>query len=133
VLRDGWVVSGDVFRRDEAGYFHYEGRADDMLKVGGIYVSPLEVEGVLAEHPAVAECAVVGYEDEQGLTKPRAFVVTRPGVTAGEALWRALAEHCRGRLAGYKVPRDFVGRASLPRNDRGKIVRRRLRDPEAVG
>jgi benzoate-CoA ligase family protein len=127
VLKDGWVVSGDSFRRDPDGYFHYEGRADDMLKVGGIYVSPLEVEIVIGAHPAVAECAVVGYEDDVGLTKPRAFVVARPGRAADDALFAELAAWARERLAHYKVPRSWVGRTSLPRNDRGKIVRRLLR------
>ncbi len=124
VLRDGWVVSGDVFRRDAEGFFFYEGRADDMLKVGGIYVSPVEVENVLAEHPAVAECAVVGYEDEHGLVKPRAFVVPHAGRVPD---FDDLAAYARQRLARYKVPRSWVLSDGLPRNDRGKVMRRALR------
>jgi acyl-coenzyme A synthetase/AMP-(fatty) acid ligase len=126
-LRDGWVVSGDVFRR-EGGHFFYEGRADDMLKVGGIYVSPLEVEHALAAHPSVVECAVVGYEDGDGLTKARAFVAFRPDAPGDDrARFAELAAWARARLARYKVPRDWVACAALPRNDRGKIVRRALR------
>ncbi len=125
-LRDGWVVSGDMMRR-EGDQFFYAGRTDDMLKVAGIYVSPIEVEGVLARHPAVAECAVVGFNDEQGLVKPRAFVVLRPGHTADETFFHDLGQWARAELAHYKVPRSWVARDALPRNDRGKIVRRALR------
>ncbi len=127
VLRDGWVVSGDFFRRSADGSYHYEGRSDDMLKVGGIYVSPLEVENTIAAHPAVAECAVVGAPDELGLVKPRAFVVPAPGCIADERLFGELTAWTRERLAHYKVPRSWQARESLPRNDRGKIVRRLLR------
>jgi benzoate-CoA ligase len=123
---DGWVVSGDFFRRDEAGVFHYEGRADDMLKVAGLYVSPLEVERVVAAHPAVDECAVVGHPDGDDLVKPRAFVVLRAGADVREA---DLERWTRERLAAYKVPRTWRFVAALPRNDRGKLVRRALRQP----
>lgn len=119
----GWVATSDKVRRQD-GRFHFEGRSDDMLKVGGIYVSPLEVENVLLQHPAVSECAVVGYEDEAGLVKPKAVVV-----------WRALADvhfdeldaFARARLAAFKVPRRWEALPALPRNDRGKLVRRQLR------
>jgi benzoate-CoA ligase len=125
VLRGDWVVTGDHVRRDERGYFWYEGRTDDMLKVGGIFVSPYEVENCLLQHPRVAECAVIGYKDADGLVKPKAFVVprTRDGldVLAGE-----LKEFAKGRLAPYKHPRVVEFVASLPKNDRGKIDRRRL-------
>ena len=127
VLRGDWVVSGDLFRREPGGYFYYEGRADDMLKVGGIFVSPLEVENTLLQHAAVQECCVVGYEDEAGLVKPKACVVPKPGRVPGEALWTELADFLRGKLAHYKVPRRWEARAALPRNDRGKVLRRELR------
>jgi benzoate-CoA ligase family protein len=127
-LRDGWVVTGDVLRRDAEGWFFHQGRADDLLKVGGIYVSPLEVEDALREHAAVVDCAVVGVPDAEGLSKPVAHVVLRDGTVTGPSLWSALAAHCRQRLARYKVPRAFVAHAALPRNDRGKILRRALRD-----
>jgi benzoate-CoA ligase family protein len=127
---DGWVATSDKVRRAE-GVFHFEGRSDDMLKVGGIYVSPLEVENVLLQHPAVAECAVVGYEDEAGLVKPKAVVVCRdrgPDGASDEALFRELHAFARERLAAFKVPRRWEHLAALPRNDRGKLVRRTLRE-----
>jgi benzoate-CoA ligase family protein len=119
----GWVATSDkVVRKD--GRLHFEGRSDDMLKVGGIYVSPLEVENVLLQHPAVSECAVVGYEDEAGLVKPKAVVVWR-----ADALTRfdELDAFARARLAAFKVPRRWEALPALPRNDRGKLLRRSLR------
>lgn len=125
VLRGDWVVTGDHMRRDADGCFWYEGRTDDMLKVGGIFVSPYEVENCLLQHPRVAECAVIGYKDADGLIKPKAYVVTRdaPGTPA---LAGELQEFVKARLAPFKYPRviEFVG--PLPRNDRGKVDRRRL-------
>lgn len=123
----GWVVTADLFRRDADGYFWYAGRADDMLKVRGRFVSPLEVEDVLLSHPAVAECAVVGTTDADGLTVPQAFVVVREGHEPSDELAATLQEHVRQRLASYKVPRSVQFVAQLPRNDRGKVLRRELR------
>jgi len=125
VLRGDWVVTGDHMRRDERGYFWYEGRTDDMLKVGGIFVSPYEVENCLLQHPRVAECAVIGYKDADGLIKPKAFVVPRDAPGDG-GLARELQEFVKGRLAPFKYPRLVEFAASLPKNDRGKIDRRRL-------
>jgi benzoate-CoA ligase family protein len=125
VLRGDWVVTGDHMRRDEKGYFWYEGRTDEMLKVGGIFVSPFEVENCLLQHPLVAECAVIGYKDEDGLIKSKAFVVARQGI-GDESLARELQEFVKSRLAPFKYPRAVVFAASLPKNDRGKIDRRRL-------
>jgi benzoate-CoA ligase len=125
VLRGDWVVTGDHMRRDAQGHFWYEGRSDDMLKVGGIFVSPLEVENCLLQHPRVAECAVIGYKDADGLTKPKAFVVLRDG-RAGDELARELQDFVKGRLAAFKYPRSVEFVASLPKNDRGKIDRRAL-------
>jgi benzoate-CoA ligase family protein len=125
--RDGdWVATSDKVRRRE-GVFTFEGRSDDMLKVGGIYVSPLEVENVLLQHPAVSECAVVGYEDEAGLVKPKAVVVCRDRGRDDESLWGELDAFARARLAAFKVPRRWERLSALPRNDRGKLVRRQLR------
>jgi benzoate-CoA ligase family protein len=120
-----WVATSDKVRRED-GVFTFEGRSDDMLKVGGIYVSPLEVENVLLQHPAVSECAVVGYEDEAGLVKPKAVVVVRE---RGEdaSLFSELDAFARQRLAAFKVPRRWELLPALPRNDRGKLVRRQLR------
>jgi benzoate-CoA ligase family protein len=125
VLRGDWVVTGDHVRRDERGYFWYEGRTDDMLKVGGIFVSPYEVENCLLQHPVVAECAVIGYKDRDGLTKPKAYVVPRDR-SGDDTLARELQEFVKTRLAPYKYPRLVEFAASLPKNDRGKIDRRRL-------
>jgi benzoate-CoA ligase len=122
----GWVVTSDKVRR-AGGLFRFEGRSDDMLKVGGIYVSPLEVENVLLQHPAVSECAVVGYEDEAGLVKPKAVLVCRER-TPDDALFGELDAFARARLAAFKVPRRWETLPALPRNDRGKLVRRALRE-----
>jgi benzoate-CoA ligase family protein len=125
----GWVATSDKVRRVD-GVFHFAGRSDDMLKVGGIYVSPLEVEAVLLQHPAVSECAVVGYEDEAGLIKPKAVVVWRDRELDGADAARlgALDAFARARLAAFKVPRRWECLPALPRNDRGKLVRRTLRE-----
>jgi benzoate-CoA ligase len=125
VLRGDWVVTGDHMRRDERGYFWYEGRTDDMMKVGGIFVSPYEVENCLLQHPLVAECAVIGYKDPDGLIKPKAYVVSRER-SGDDALARELQEFVKKRLAPFKYPRIVEFTPSLPKNDRGKIDRRRL-------
>jgi benzoate-CoA ligase len=119
-----WTRSGDKYSCDAEGYYTYGGRSDDMLKVGGIYVSPFEVEASLMTHPGVLEAAVIGVDDEQGLTKPKAFVVNKPGhsLTADE-----LKQHVKSHLAPYKYPRwvEFVG--ELPKTATGKIQRFKLR------
>lgn len=122
-----WCTSADIFRRDAQGYYFYEGRDDDLLKVSGIFVSPLEIENALLAHEAVAEVCVLGKEDEEGLVKPLAFVVPRAGHVGGDALAAALKSHCKERLAPYKYPRWFVWRDSLPKNDRGKVARKELK------
>jgi benzoate-CoA ligase len=132
VLRGDWVVTGDHMRRDERGYFWYEGRTDQMLKVGGIFVSPAEVENCLLQHPRVAECAVIGYKDADGLIKPKAFVVTRDTPGNG-GLARELQEFVKGRLAPFKYPRQVEFTGSLPKNDRGKIDRTRLGASDTSG
>lgn len=123
-----WTRAGDKYSVDADGYYIYGGRSDDMLKVSGQYVSPFEVEAALTSHPAVLECAVVGAEDEDGLTKPRAVVVLKPGVAAGdEQLAQALQRHVKERLAAFKYPRwvEFVD--ELPKTATGKIQRFKLR------
>ena len=104
VLRGDWVVTGDHMRRDGEGLFWYEGRTDDMLKVGGIFVSPYEVENCLLQHPRVAECAVIGYKDPDGLVKPKAYVVPHGG-GGDEVLARELQDFVKTRLAAFKYPR----------------------------
>lgn len=122
-----WTVTGDKYVMDEDGWLTYSGRADDMLKVGGIYVSPIEVEEALASHAQVLEAAVVGDTDADDLVKPRAYVVLHSGVEASEELRDALKAHVKERLAPYKYPRwiDFVD--ELPKTATGKIQRFRLR------
>ncbi|MCA1813537.1 MAG: benzoate-CoA ligase family protein [Halobacteriales archaeon] len=122
-----WVRSADLFRRDADGRYWYCGRADDLLKVGGMFVSPLEVEDCLLQHPAVQECALVAYQ-EQGLDKPIAFVVAKAGAAQDEALAKDIARFVKGRLAAYKFPRRVRFVQDLPRNDRGKVERKKLRE-----
>jgi len=122
-----WLRTGDVFRQDADGWFYFEGRSDDMLKVAGQWVSPAEVEAHLAAHPAVLEAGVIGDTDGRGLGTPRACVVLRAGVTASPALAAALREFVRGRAAGYKVPGVVEFVEDLPRTATGKVQRFRLR------
>lgn len=122
-----WMRTGDRYSRDEEGYFFYGGRTDDVLKVSGIWVSPLEVEQALLEHEAVAECAVIGAQDEMGLVKPRAFVTLRAGFQPSPELAAGLQSSVKERLAPYKYPRwiEFVD--DLPKTVTGKIQRYKLR------
>jgi benzoate-CoA ligase len=122
-----WTRSGDKYLRDHEGYFTYCGRADDMLKVGGIYVSPFEVEAALLSHEAVLEAAIVGQFDEQKLVKPKAYIVLKPGHSASSALAEALQAHVKSRLALYKYPRWIEFIAELPKTATGKIQRFKLR------
>jgi benzoate-CoA ligase family protein len=124
-----WLRTGDVFRRDAEGWFYFEGRADDMLKVGGQWVSPAEVEAHLVAHAAVLEAGVVGQADPQGLTAPRACVVLKAGVAGTPALAEELRAFVRSRAAGYKVPAVVEFVADLPRTATGKVQRFRLRGP----
>jgi acyl-coenzyme A synthetase/AMP-(fatty) acid ligase len=122
-----WVVTGDRFRRDADGYFWYEGRSDDMLKVGANWVSPVEVENVLLGHPAVAECAVVGQADGHGLIRPKAFVVPKSAYAPEGALADALLAHATSRLPPFKRPSWIEFRDELPKTATGKIRRFLLR------
>ena len=122
-----WTRSGDKYLQDDDGYYVYCGRRDDMLKVGGIYVSPFEVEGALQSHPEVLEAAVVAWPDEEELIKPKAFVVLKSPDRACEELARALQDHCKSKLAGYKYPRWVEFRVDLPKTATGKIQRFKLR------
>jgi benzoate-CoA ligase len=122
-----WTRSGDKYSFDKDGYYTYGGRSDDMLKVSGIYVSPVEVEAALVSHDAVLEAAVIGAEDEQKLVKPKAFVVLKPGRTADENLRRELQQHVKEKLAPYKYPRWIEFLPELPKTATGKIQRFKLR------
>jgi len=123
-----WVRTGDKYTCDADGYFWYAGRTDDMIKAGGMWVSPAEVEGALAEHPAVVEAGVVGAEDKDGLVKPLAFVVLARGHAESSALEAELKAFVKQRLAPYKYPRWIVFAAELPKTATGKIQRFKLRD-----
>jgi len=122
-----WTRSGDKYSFDADGYYTYGGRSDDMLKVSGIYVSPVEVEAALITHEAVLEAAVVGAEDENKLVKPKAYVVLKPGQTSSDSLTKALQEHVKSKLAPHKYPRWIEFRAELPKTATGKIQRFKLR------
>jgi benzoate-CoA ligase len=122
-----WTRAGDKYSRDADGYYTYGGRSDDMLKVSGMYVSPFEVEAALVTHEAVLEAAVVGWEDEQSLIKPKAFVVLRSDVTGTDALAHTLQQHVKAGLAPYKYPRWIEFVSELPKTATGKIQRFKLR------
>ncbi|HEX8119049.1 MAG TPA: benzoate-CoA ligase family protein, partial [Pyrinomonadaceae bacterium] len=123
-----WCTTGDQFHSDEEGYFWYHGRTDDMLKVSGVFVAPAEIENCLLQHEAVLEAAVVGYDEGSGLIKAKAFIVLREGHAAGEDLAQSIKEFVKSRLAPYKYPRRVEFVPALPKNDRGKIDRKRLKE-----
>jgi len=122
-----WTRAGDKYMRDEDGYYTYGGRSDDMLKVSGMYVSPFEVEAALVTHPDVLEVAVIGVPDDNQLIKPKAFVVTKAGVTQNAALAEVLKQHVKDRLAPFKYPRWIEFLSELPKTATGKIQRFKLR------
>ncbi len=122
-----WVKTGDKYYQDPDGYFWYCGRSDDMLKVGGIWVSPVEVENALIGHPAVLECAVVGVQDVDELVKPKAYVVLKEGRQASSALAEELKAYVKEAIAPYKYPRWIEFIPELPKTATGKIQRFRLR------
>ncbi|MFK8022414.1 MAG: benzoate-CoA ligase family protein [Ilumatobacter sp.] len=123
-----WVRTGDLYERSDDGFFTYLGRADDMMRVGGEWVSPAEVEATLIEHPEVLEAAVVGVRDERDILRPVAHVIpVDSGTTAADALAESLTAWCRERLAGYKRPKQYVVVDELPKTATGKIQRYKLR------
>lgn len=126
--QEKWVVTGDKFLRDSDGYYHYCGRADDMLKVAGMWVSPMEVENALLGHPQVAEAAVVAAASAQGLTYALAYVVLRGGAPERGDLAAEIREHVKARLVPYKVPREVRFVRELPKTPTGKIQRFKLRN-----
>jgi benzoate-CoA ligase family protein len=122
-----WLNTGDKYYVDEDGYYWHAGRSDDMLKVGGIWVSPVEVESALLAHPAVLECCVVGRADASNLVKPEAFVVLKEGYQASEGLANEFIAFCREQMADYKRPRWVQFVAELPKTATGKIQRYKMR------
>jgi benzoate-CoA ligase len=123
----GWTRTGDHLQFDADGFFWFSGRANDLFKVKGLWVTPIEIEAVLTAHPAVREAAVVAFADRDGLTKPRAFMVLRDGVQQGQKLFDELGEAVRP-LGSYKIPESFKCIDQLPRTTLMKIDRRTLRD-----
>jgi len=123
-----WTFTGDKYFRDADGFFHCCGRTDDMFKVSGMWVSPIEVEAALASHDAVLEAAVIGKEDADGLVKPKAFIVLRTGVTADDRLMETLRAHVKQCAGPWKYPRWIDIRADLPRTATGKLQRFKLRE-----
>ena len=127
-LHGDWMYTGDTYYRDEEGFFFCCGRSDDMLKVGGIWCSPVEIENKLVEHSKVLEAAVVGRADDNDLIKPEAFIVLNDPTEASDRLSDDLLAHCKDGLARYKYPRwiNFVD--DLPKTATGKIQRFKLRN-----
>jgi benzoate-CoA ligase family protein len=126
-LFGSWVNTGDKYYQDPDGYFWYCGRSDDMLKVGGIWVSPVEVEATLVRHAAVLEAAVVGHEDTDRLVKPKAFVVLKEPVADTTGLADELKAFVKDKIAVYKYPRWIEFVSELPKTATGKIQRFKLR------
>jgi benzoate-CoA ligase family protein len=123
-----WCFTGDKYYVDEEGYYFHAGRSDDMMKVGGIWVSPVEVESTLISHPAVLECAVVAHSDASNLIKPKAFVVLKEGLKASDQLAQELVAYCKEKMAEYKRPRWIEFVAELPKTATGKIQRFKMRE-----
>jgi len=126
-MRGGWINTGDTYMQDDEGYYVYCGRSDDMLKVGGIWCSPVEIEARLVEHPKVLEAAVVGRADDDDLVKPEAYVVLQDAGDACDDTAKELLTHCRDGLARYKYPRWIHFVDELPKTATGKIQRFQLR------
>ena len=123
----GWVHTGDTYYCDEDGYYFCCGRSDDMMKVGGIWCSPVEIEARLIEHPKVLEAAIVGRPDADELIKPEAHIILVDGLEGSNDLAKDLLAHCKKGLARYKYPRWFNFVDELPKTATGKIQRFRLR------
>jgi benzoate-CoA ligase len=128
MMQGEWLKTGDTYYCDAEGYYWYCGRSDDMMKVGGLWVSPIEIENTLMEHPAVLESGVIGDTDKDGLLKPKAFVLLKSEFKASDELRVELQNHVKSKLAPYKYPRwvEFVD--DLPKTVTGKIQRFRLRN-----
>ncbi len=124
---EGWFDTGDTYFQDEEGYYYYCGRNDDMMKVGGIWCSPFEIEAKLIEHHEVLEVAVIGRADGVGLIKPEAYIVLQNPSAVTESITEELRKHCKEGLAPYKYPRQFHFVDELPKTATGKIQRFRLR------
>lgn len=127
-MRGRWFVTGDKYRVDEDGYYWYAGRSDDLFRVSGQWVSPIEVESALVEHSCVLEAAVIAFEEETGLHTPQAFVVLREGYAASSELAKELQEFVKRRITPYKYPRRIEFLNDLPKTAAGKVLRYKLRE-----
>jgi 2-aminobenzoate-CoA ligase len=130
-VKNGWNLPGDSYRMDEAGYFWYQARTDDLIVSSGYKISGPEVENALLDHPSVSECGVVGVPDEERGSIVKAFVVLRPGTAATEATAKELQEFVKSQIAPYKYPRSIEFVTALPRTETGKLQRYRLRETPA--
>jgi 2-aminobenzoate-CoA ligase len=128
-VRDGWNLTGDSFEQDEAGYFHFAARSDDMIISSGYNIAGPEVEAALLSHPAVKECAVIGIPDEERGQIVQAHVVLQSGVAADAVTALKLQSHVKASIAPYKYPRSVRFTDALPKTQTGKIQRFRLRPP----
>jgi benzoate-CoA ligase len=127
-----WICTGDKYYQDEDGYYWYMGRSDDMIKVGGIWVSPTEVENALLEHPSVFEAAVIGVADRDQLVKPKAFIVLKAGYDPSSELASEIQNSTKTQIAPYKYPRWIQFVAELPKTSTGKIQRFKIRHDESI-
>jgi len=132
-MRGRWFFTGDKYSVDEDGYYWYAGRSDDMFRVSGQWVSPIEVECTLIEHPCVLEAAVIAFEEQTGIVTPMAFVVLRNGYSTGAELARELQDFVKQRITPYKYPRHVAFLNELPKTAAGKVMRYRLREMSRTG
>ena len=132
-IRGRWFFTGDKYTVDPDGYYWYAGRSDDMFKVSGQWVSPIEVESTLVEHPGVLEAAVIAFEEGTGLHTPMAFIVPRNGFAGSPELARALQDFVKQRITPYKYPRHIQFLAELPKTGAGKVLRYKLREMSRRG
>jgi benzoate-CoA ligase family protein len=132
-MRGRWFFTGDKYTVDDDGYYWYAGRSDDMFRVSGQWVSPIEVESTLIEHRCVLEAAVIAFEEETGLHTPKAFVVLREGYGGNAELVRELQDFVKQRITPYKYPRHVEFLTELPKTAAGKILRYRLREASLRG
>jgi 4-hydroxybenzoate-CoA ligase len=128
-----WTYTGDKYVRDADGFLRCCGRTDDMFKVSGIWVSPFEVEAALVSHEAVLEAAVIGHEDDDGLLKPKAYIVLKQGFSSSDQLFESLKAHVKDKAGAWKYPRWIDVRTDLPKTATGKIQRFKLREEDAAG
>jgi 2-aminobenzoate-CoA ligase len=126
-VQNGWNITGDTYLMDADGYYWYQARSDDMIVSAGYNIAGPEVEAALLEHPAVAECGVVGVSDDERGQIVKAYVVLRPGQTGDAALTKLLQDHVKATIAPYKYPRAIEYVPALPRTQTGKLQRFELR------